>query len=337
MATRAGTHPAADACSAKWRAKVSIPAELFQPHDLSLSPGPTDPEPDDPRQRGSLDPARCRMRRHGALGARVHPRAVAVLMLPVGRAWRTGTGVRSLTARCCKACAGRPISAWLPWSSPRLPWRWRIDAAAPGDRAGGGLPRPRRNRGRLSLRWQSTARSVPPIHDISTNTVDPPTFERVVGPSRRRTEHARLRRQRRTAAAAGVFRRRAGDAARAARRRVRAGAERRPRCRLGHRRRRPGGTPHRSHRHDVLVRFQGRRRHSPEAGGDGTRVDVRSVSRVGRSDVGTNARRIREYLGVTAGGRISSRRPRSSPPRGPRSSTVPSRRASDRRRRRRAA
>jgi uncharacterized protein (DUF1499 family) len=30
--------------------------------------------------------------------------------------------------------------------------------------------------------------------------------------------------------------------------------------------------------------------------GSGTRVDVRSVSRVGRSDVGTNARRIRDFL-----------------------------------------
>jgi len=30
--------------------------------------------------------------------------------------------------------------------------------------------------------------------------------------------------------------------------------------------------------------------------GSGTRVDVRSASRVGRSDIGTNARRIREYL-----------------------------------------
>ena len=30
--------------------------------------------------------------------------------------------------------------------------------------------------------------------------------------------------------------------------------------------------------------------------GAGSRVDVRSVSRVGRSDIGTNARRIRRYL-----------------------------------------
>jgi uncharacterized protein (DUF1499 family) len=28
----------------------------------------------------------------------------------------------------------------------------------------------------------------------------------------------------------------------------------------------------------------------------GSRVDVRSVSRIGRSDIGTNARRIREFL-----------------------------------------
>jgi uncharacterized protein (DUF1499 family) len=33
-----------------------------------------------------------------------------------------------------------------------------------------------------------------------------------------------------------------------------------------------------------------------EAQGAGSRVDVRSVSRVGGSDVGTNARRIRAYL-----------------------------------------
>jgi uncharacterized protein (DUF1499 family) len=40
---------------------------------------------------------------------------------------------------------------------------------------------------------------------------------------------------------------------------------------------------------DVVVRVT--------AWGSGSRVDVRSVSRVGRSDVGTNARRIRDFLG----------------------------------------
>jgi uncharacterized protein (DUF1499 family) len=39
---------------------------------------------------------------------------------------------------------------------------------------------------------------------------------------------------------------------------------------------------------DVVVRI------TPE--GDGSRVDVRSVSRVGKGDVGANAARIRDYL-----------------------------------------
>jgi uncharacterized protein (DUF1499 family) len=41
---------------------------------------------------------------------------------------------------------------------------------------------------------------------------------------------------------------------------------------------------------DVVVRL------TPDSAGRGARVDVRSVSRVGRGDVGKNARRIREYL-----------------------------------------
>lgn len=45
---------------------------------------------------------------------------------------------------------------------------------------------------------------------------------------------------------------------------------------------------------DVVVRI------TPE--GAGSRVDVRSVSRVGRSDLGTNARRIRRFLRAIAGG-----------------------------------
>ncbi|WP_222565353.1 DUF1499 domain-containing protein [Novilysobacter antarcticus] len=43
---------------------------------------------------------------------------------------------------------------------------------------------------------------------------------------------------------------------------------------------------------DVVIRV--------EAEGDGSRVDVRSVSRVGKSDVGTNAKRIRAYLAALA-------------------------------------
>lgn len=43
---------------------------------------------------------------------------------------------------------------------------------------------------------------------------------------------------------------------------------------------------------DVVIRVQ--------ADGDGSRIDIRSVSRVGKSDVGTNAKRIRAYLATLA-------------------------------------
>lgn len=45
---------------------------------------------------------------------------------------------------------------------------------------------------------------------------------------------------------------------------------------------------------DVVIRVT--------AAGDGSRVDVRSVSRVGKSDIGTNARRIRKFLDSLAQG-----------------------------------
>ncbi|MGZ4877228.1 MAG: DUF1499 domain-containing protein, partial [Candidatus Angelobacter sp.] len=39
---------------------------------------------------------------------------------------------------------------------------------------------------------------------------------------------------------------------------------------------------------DIVVRIA--------ADGNGSRVDVRSLSRIGKSDVGANARRVRDYL-----------------------------------------
>jgi uncharacterized protein (DUF1499 family) len=54
-------------------------------------------------------------------------------------------------------------------------------------------------------------------------------------------------------------------------------------------------TPWFGFKDDIVVRVK------PEAGG--SRIDVRSVSRVGKSDVGTNARRIRAYLADLAGRR----------------------------------
>ncbi len=50
---------------------------------------------------------------------------------------------------------------------------------------------------------------------------------------------------------------------------------------------------------DVVLRI------APAADG-GSRLDIRSVSRVGLSDVGTNARRIRSFLKKFAEGRSSS-------------------------------
>lgn len=44
---------------------------------------------------------------------------------------------------------------------------------------------------------------------------------------------------------------------------------------------------------DIVIRI------TPQ--GDGSRIDLRSVSRVGRSDAGTNARRIREFIGELQG------------------------------------
>ncbi|MGZ4875201.1 MAG: DUF1499 domain-containing protein [Candidatus Angelobacter sp.] len=38
------------------------------------------------------------------------------------------------------------------------------------------------------------------------------------------------------------------------------------------------------------------------ADGNGSRVDVRSLSRIGKSDVGANARRVRDYLAKVKAG-----------------------------------
>jgi uncharacterized protein (DUF1499 family) len=52
-------------------------------------------------------------------------------------------------------------------------------------------------------------------------------------------------------------------------------------------------------RDDVVVRVR------PD--GSGSRVDVRSVSRVGRSDLGTNARRIHRFLAALTSGLAAPR------------------------------
>jgi uncharacterized protein (DUF1499 family) len=152
-------------------------------------------------------------------------------------------------------------------------------------------------------RQMRQARLVPPIHDITTDLDDPPAFEAVLplrtgapnpaaygGPEVAAAQRAgypdlaplRLNvpppeAYRRALAAA---RRMGWDivAADSAAGRIEATAT----------------TPWFGFKDDMVVRVRD--------DGPGARVDVRSVSRVGRSDVGTNARRIREYLDRVASG-----------------------------------
>ena len=150
--------------------------------------------------------------------------------------------------------------------------------------------------------WKQRAEQVPPIHDISTDLSDPPAFEAILplraeAPNPSEYGGDSIARQQREGypdlgpitmeappEAAFLL---AVDAAREmgweivesdpGRGRIEATAT----------------TPWFGFKDDVVVRVR------PEA--DGSRVDVRSVSRVGRSDVGTNARRIEEYLEMLSG------------------------------------
>jgi uncharacterized protein (DUF1499 family) len=147
--------------------------------------------------------------------------------------------------------------------------------------------------------WQMlrTARAVPPIHDITTDTDDPPAFEAVLplradAPNPAVYAGAAIADQQRQAypevqplvlddPPARAFER-AEAAARdmgweivvadPGRGRIEATAT----------------TLWFGFKDDVVVRVR------PE--GNGSRIDVRSVSRVGRSDVGANAARIRAYM-----------------------------------------
>jgi hypothetical protein len=141
------------------------------------------------------------------------------------------------------------------------------------------------------------ARALPPIHDITTDTQRPPRFVAILplraaapnpadygGPDVARAQigaYPDLRAHRMDAAPADAFKR-ALQAARdlgweivaadAAAGRIEA----------------TDTTFWFGFKDDVVIRV--------EADGAGSRVDVRSVSRVGLSDVGANARRIRAYL-----------------------------------------
>lgn len=150
-------------------------------------------------------------------------------------------------------------------------------------------------------RWSQQAKRVPPIHDITTDTQDPPEFVAVL-PRRSGAANpaayggdsvAALQRQAYpdirplrlavppdTAFARALATARAMDweivAADTSARRIEATAT----------------TRWFGFKDDVVIRVR------PEA--EGSRVDVRSVSRVGKGDVGTNAARVRTFLAQLA-------------------------------------
>ncbi|HYT69617.1 MAG TPA: DUF1499 domain-containing protein [Vicinamibacterales bacterium] len=148
----------------------------------------------------------------------------------------------------------------------------------------------------IPLRFQRAAASAPPIHDITTDTANPPTFKAVV-PARANApntleysqEVARQQRERYPdikplileMPAPQVFERALQAARNAGWEIVATDAD-------AGRIEATDTTTFFGFKDDIVVRL------TPI--GSRSVVDVRSVSRVGRGDVGTNARRIREYL-----------------------------------------
>jgi uncharacterized protein (DUF1499 family) len=153
----------------------------------------------------------------------------------------------------------------------------------------------------LPWRQLRTARRLPPIHDISTDTDDPPLFSAILplragaanpatygGPGiagPQRAAYPDIKPLHLAAPPPEAFRR-AREAARRLLWTVVAEDPADGRIEAFDRTFWYGFTD------DVVVRI------TPE--GTGSRVDVRSVSRVGKGDVGANARRIRRFLGAVA-------------------------------------
>ena len=151
--------------------------------------------------------------------------------------------------------------------------------------------------------WQRQARSVPPIHDITTDTENPPQFVDVLalradaantaeygGPeiaSQQRTAYPDIRPVVLSLPQDRAFQR-ALDAAESMGWEIVAAEPASGRIEATDQTRWFG------FKDDVVIRL------TPS--GDRTILDVRSVSRVGRSDVGTNAARIRAYIGEVQGG-----------------------------------
>lgn len=150
------------------------------------------------------------------------------------------------------------------------------------------------------LSWVQTARSVPPIHDITTDTSDPPEFV-AVAPLRADAPNpaaydgpdvAEAQKEAYPDIRTAVFRN--ADAAavmRAAREAAaQAGWEIVAFSEADGRLEATDTTFWFGYKDDVVVRVR--------ATADGAELDVRSKSRVGLSDLGTNAARIRTFIGT---------------------------------------
>lgn len=151
----------------------------------------------------------------------------------------------------------------------------------------------------IPWQWQRMAQSVPPIHDISTDTITPPGYIEVAAIRREQrvpnsldysADVAALQRTGYPDVAPAFLGAPPADAYRRALDLVRArGWEVVAADETSHRIEATDTTYWFGFKDDIAIRV------SPIP--DGTsRVDVRSVSRVGRSDVGTNAKRIRAFL-----------------------------------------
>jgi uncharacterized protein (DUF1499 family) len=148
----------------------------------------------------------------------------------------------------------------------------------------------------IPYQWQRSARSLPPIHDITTDLENPPTFEAVV-PLRKDAANSlerspELTRQQRAGypdlepVTVAIPREQAFDKALAVAQAE--GWQIVTADKSTGRIEATDTTRWFGFKDDIVVRLT--------PWGSGTRVDMRSVSRIGRGDVGMNARRIRRYL-----------------------------------------
>lgn len=201
--------------------------------------------------------------------------------------WRVGLSLLRWTVYCGAAAILLGVLALLvPRWRPRRPALLVIALAVA---SGAAL---------VPLRFQSLARTVPPIHDVSTDTEDPPRFVAVLplragAPNPPGYAGAAAAEQQKKAypdVQPLVLAIPVAEAFAVADRVARAleweivAADR-----AAGRIEAVATTPWFGFKDDVVVRIT-------PAGTSGSRIDVRSKSRVGRSDVGANAARVRAFL-----------------------------------------